>query len=168
MAKRTDPVVLAKRALADVLTRAIGSKDDDRILASAKQVLSMLDKPAATGDVTHREPRLDVSKITDEEFRILGDLLRQMYLLKKRVALRLGDEFEIDRTFEPEAFVVELSNGNEIVSGHALTNDQRAALTAQGEANLGQAKVRGAGIAPPPSDDDPLGPDEMLLDDGEE
>ena len=53
MAKQTkprakDPVALAKAALAGVLDRAIGSKDDERILASAKQVLTMLDKPAAS------------------------------------------------------------------------------------------------------------------------
>jgi hypothetical protein len=79
----------AMRAIAGVLRRAEGSKDDDRILASAKQVLSMLDRPG-TSAPEKVEPIFDVNALTDAEFDELGRLLEPLQAFKARVRQRLG------------------------------------------------------------------------------
>jgi hypothetical protein len=86
--KPKDPVTLAKTAVAAVLDRAIASRDDDRILASAKQVLAMLDKPEA--DVNLKADRLDVNTLTEEEFHELQALLDPLDRFEAKVRARLG------------------------------------------------------------------------------
>ena len=101
----TDPVAMAKRAMAEVLSRAVASQDDDRILASAKQVLSMLDKPDA-----ERKPQrdsLDVSTLNEEELVELDALLDQLDCLKDRVASRIAGAPQAARVAAPIAPPVE-------------------------------------------------------------
>lgn len=87
MAKQTkprakDPVALAKAALAGVLDRAIGSKDDERILASAKQVLTMLDKPTASNGEKPVEDRW-VTWLNAEELNSLSAALDECDRLER-------------------------------------------------------------------------------------
>jgi hypothetical protein len=69
---------------------AIASKDDDRILASAKQVLSILEKEKPA--TTTKSDYLDVQLLTEEEFLELGLLLDPLTAFKKRALARIAND----------------------------------------------------------------------------
>src|SRR6476469_979099 len=81
--KRLDPLARARQAMADVLARAIESKDDDRIIAASKHVLQVFDKPAADDESprSQGDPNLpenlprDVEALTEEQFEELKVIL---------------------------------------------------------------------------------------------
>ena len=95
---KKDPIALAKSALAGVLDRAIASKDDDRILASAKQLLATLDRPAASTDAMPPVQDRWVNWTTAEEMNVLKSALDSIDAIERAAKARRelgGDPPEI-------------------------------------------------------------------------
>jgi hypothetical protein len=87
---KTSPVVTARKALEDVLKRAIKSKDDAAIVTAATKVLQQFKEE--TLEASSSEGRLDplIEHMTAAEKTEIGDLVFKAAVVRATVALRLG------------------------------------------------------------------------------
>jgi hypothetical protein len=101
----SDPSALARQAMLDVLDRAKASRDDDRILAAAKSVLSAHGATADLDEAARKKKErgdLIIKSATREERNEMRDLISRVKAIKAQVARRISLEPEDDTPLRHE------------------------------------------------------------------